>query len=32
MVAMTVLSATAAFAETESFDQEKAGNLPAGWS
>ena len=32
MVAMTVLSASAAFAETENFDQEKAGNLPAGWS
>jgi len=32
MVAMTVLSASAAFAETESFDQEKAGNIPAGWS
>jgi hypothetical protein len=32
MVAMTVLSATAAFAESENFDQEKAGNLPAGWS
>ena len=32
MVAMTVLSATAAFAETESFDQDKAGALPAGWS
>jgi len=32
MVAMTVLSATAAFAETENFDQEKAGNLPAGWT
>jgi len=32
MVAMTVLSATAAFAETENFDKEKAGSLPAGWS
>ena len=32
MVAMTVLSASAAFAETENFDQEKAGSPPAGWS
>jgi 3-keto-disaccharide hydrolase len=32
MVAMTVLSASAAFAESENFDQEKVGNLPAGWS
>jgi len=32
MVAMTVLSATAAFAETETFDQEKTGAAPAGWS
>ena len=32
MVAMTVLSASAAFAETENFDREKAGSLPAGWS
>ena len=32
MVAMTVLSASAAFAETENFDQEKPGSLPASWS
>ena len=32
MVALTVLSASAAFAETENFDREKAGSLPAGWS
>jgi len=32
MVALTLLSATAALAETENFDQEKAGSLPAGWS
>jgi hypothetical protein len=31
-VAMTVLSASAAFAETESFDRDKAGAAPAGWS
>jgi 3-keto-disaccharide hydrolase len=32
MVAMTVLSASAAFAETDHFDQGKPGALPAGWS
>ena len=32
MVAMTVLSASAAFAETEAFDQEKTGAAPVGWS
>lgn len=32
MVALTVLSATAAFAETENFDREKPGTVPAGWS
>jgi hypothetical protein len=31
-VAMTVLAASAAFAETETFDREKAGVAPAGWS
>jgi len=29
---MTVLSASAAFAETEAFDQEKTGAAPVGWS
>ena len=32
MVALTVLSATAASAETYDFDQDKPGTLPAGWS
>ena len=32
MVALTVLSATPAFAETENFDREKPGTVPAGWS
>jgi len=32
MVALTVLSATAAFAETDNFDQDKPGALPAGWT
>jgi hypothetical protein len=32
MVALTVLAANAAFAETESFDQDKPGALPAGWA
>jgi hypothetical protein len=32
MVALTVLSATAASAETHDFDRDKAGALPAGWS
>ena len=31
-VAMSVLSASAAFAETSTFDQEKVGATPAGWS
>ena len=32
MVALTVLSASAAVAETENFDQQKAGSAPLGWS
>lgn len=32
MVALTVLSATAAFAETENFDKQKPGAPPDGWS
>ena len=32
MVALTVLSVTAAFAESEKFDQVKVGSLPAGWT
>jgi hypothetical protein len=32
MVALTVLSATAAFAETDNFDKEKPSAVPAGWS
>lgn len=32
MVALTVLSATAAVAEAEDFDQQKAGSSPPGWS
>ena len=32
MVALTVLSATAAIAETDNFDTDKPGSLPAGWS
>jgi hypothetical protein len=32
MVALTVLSATAASAETHDFDKDKPGTLPAGWS
>jgi hypothetical protein len=32
MVALTVFSATAALAETDNFDQEKPGTVPAGWS
>jgi hypothetical protein len=32
MVALTVLSATAASAETHDFDKDKPGMLPAGWS
>jgi hypothetical protein len=31
MVAMTVLAASAAHAETENFDGQKAGAAPAGW-
>jgi hypothetical protein len=31
MVALTVFSATAAFAETTNFDSDKPGSLPAGW-
>ncbi|HEV8096084.1 MAG TPA: family 16 glycoside hydrolase [Burkholderiales bacterium] len=32
MVALTILSASAAVAETENFDQDKPGTVPAGWS
>jgi len=32
MVSLTVLTATAAFAETENFDQERPGSVPAGWA
>jgi hypothetical protein len=32
MVTLTVLSATAAFAETENFDRQKPGSLPDGWA
>ena len=32
MVALTILSASAAVAETENFDQQKAGSVPLGWS
>ena len=32
MVGLTVLSATAAFAETDNFDKDKPGSAPAGWS
>jgi hypothetical protein len=32
MVALTVLSATAAFAETDNFDKDKPGAAPAGWT
>jgi hypothetical protein len=32
MVALTVFSATAALGETDNFDQEKPGTVPAGWS
>src|SRR6266446_5810696 len=32
MVALTVLSASAAFAETDNFDQDKPGTVPAGWT
>jgi len=32
MVALTILSASAAVAKTEKFDQEKVGTPPGGWS
>ena len=32
MVALTILSASAAVAETENFDLQKAGSAPLGWS
>lgn len=32
MVALTVLSTTAAFAETDNFDKDKPGSVPAGWA
>lgn len=32
MVALTVLSATAAFAETDNFDKYKPGVVPDGWT
>jgi len=32
MVALTVLSTSAAFAETDNFDQDKPGAVPAGWT
>ncbi len=32
MVALTVFSTTAALAETDNFDQDKPGSVPAGWS
>ena len=32
MVALTILSASAAVAETENFDQAKPDTVPAGWS
>lgn len=31
MTALTIFSATAAFAETVNFDKEPPGSLPAGW-
>jgi hypothetical protein len=31
MVALTILSASAVGAETENFDQDKPGSVPAGW-
>lgn len=31
VIALTVFSATAAFAETTNFDSDKPGSLPAGW-
>jgi hypothetical protein len=32
MVALTILSASAAAAETENFDRDKPGTVPSGWS
>jgi hypothetical protein len=32
MVALTVLSTTAAIAQTDNFDQEKPGHAPEGWN
>jgi hypothetical protein len=32
MVALTILSATAASAETDNFDQDRPGTVPAAWS
>jgi hypothetical protein len=32
MAALTIFSATAAMAETVNFDQDKPGQLPAGWT
>src|SRR5688572_1292352 len=32
MVALTILSASAALAATENFDQHKGGSAPLGWS
>ena len=32
MVALTVLSTTAAMAQTDGFDRDKPGDAPAGWS
>ncbi len=32
MAALTVFSATAAFAQTDNFDKDKPGTVPAGWS
>src|SRR6267143_1844865 len=32
MVALTVFSAAAATAETDNFDKDKPGSLPAGWA
>jgi hypothetical protein len=32
MVALTVLSATAAFAESDNFDKDKPDNVPVGWA
>jgi hypothetical protein len=32
MVALTVFSANAVFAETDNFDKDRPGSVPAGWS